>query len=271
MALAARTAPRAAWPSLAPFLERHYTTAVSILSVLAFLVLWETAADQRWVNARLTGQPTLIYQMAIEVFRNDRFFYHAWISLAEFGIGFVLALIVGVPLGLIMGTHKATRLFLEPPLMALYTAPRLALLPILIVWLGIGIASKIAVVFLGAVFPILVNTLAGVRNADNRLVQAAKAFGATQLDIFVKILVPGSLPAILMGVRLGIGRGVLSVIVGEMFVSQAGIGYQIMSYGQGMQINKMLVYALAISLFSYALILSVQWMESRIRDWKPAS
>jgi NitT/TauT family transport system permease protein len=170
-----------------------------------------------------------------------------------------------------MGTHKSTRLFLEPPLMALYTAPRLALLPILIVWLGIGLASKIAVVFLGAVFPILVNTLAGVRNADNRLVQAARAFGATRMDIFVKILVPGSLPAILMGVRLGIGRGVLSVIVGEMFVAQAGIGYQIMSYGQGMQINKMLVYALTISLFSYALILAVQWLESRIRDWKPAA
>ncbi len=271
MASAARTAARSAWPSLAPFLERHYTTAVSILSVLVFLVLWETAADQRWMNPRLTGQPTLIWQAVLEVFRNDRFFYHAWISFAEFGIGFVLALIVGVPLGLIMGTHKTTRLFLEPPLMALYTAPRLALLPILIVWLGIGIASKIAVVFLGAVFPILVNTLAGVRNADNRLVQAARAFGATQLDIFVKILVPGSLPAILMGVRLGIGRGVLSVIVGEMFVSQAGIGYQIMSYGQGMQINKMLVYALSISLFSYGLILSVQWLESRIRDWKPVS
>jgi NitT/TauT family transport system permease protein len=74
-----------------------------------------------------------------------------------------------------------------------------------------------------------------------------------------------------MGVRLGIGRGVLSVIVGEMFVAQAGIGYQIMSYGQGMQINKMLVYALTISLFSYALILAVQWLESRIRDWKPAA
>lgn len=265
----ARAVERRAWPQIAPMLDRHYPTAISILSVVAFLILWEVAADQRWINPRLTGQPSLIYQAALDVFQKDRFFYHAWISFAEFGIGFVLALVVGIPLGLIMGTHKGTRLFIEPPLMALYTAPRLALLPILIVWLGIGIASKIAVVFLGAVFPILVNTLAGVRNADNRLVQAARAFGATRMDIFVKILVPGSLPAILMGVRLGIGRGVLSVIVGEMFVAQAGIGYQIMSYGQGMQINKMLVYALSISLFSYGLILAVQWLEGRIRNWKP--
>jgi ABC-type nitrate/sulfonate/bicarbonate transport system permease component len=113
-------------------------------------------------------------------------------------------------------------------------------------------ASKVAVVFLGAVFPIIINTIAGIRDADQRLIQAARAFGASQLDIYVKVLVPGSLPAILLGIRLGIGRGLLSVIVGEMFVSEAGIGYQLMSYGQGMQIDKMLVYAFVVSIFGYA-------------------
>jgi sulfonate transport system permease protein len=253
---------------MAALANRYYAPAVSILAVLAFIVLWESAADHHWINPRLTGQPSQVWTAALDIFQKDNFLRHAGISLAEFGAGFALALVVGIPLGLVMGTSKSVRQYVEPPLMALYTAPRLALLPILIVWLGIGMASKIAVVFLGAVFPILVNTLAGVKNADNRLVQAAQSFGATRLDIFVKILVPGSLPAILMGVRLGIGRGVLSVVVGEMFVSQAGIGYQIMSYGQGMQINKMLVYALAVSLFSYALILAVQLIEYRIRDWK---
>jgi len=254
---------------MAALLNRYYGPAVSILSVLAFIALWESAAAHHWINARLTGQPTQVWAAAIQVFGTDNFLHHAGVSLAEFGAGFAAAIFVGIPLGLVMGTSKGVRQFVEPPLMALYTAPRLALLPILIVWLGIGMFSKIAVVFLGAVFPILVNTLAGVKNADNRLIQAALAFGATRLDIFLKVLVPGSLPAILMGVRLGIGRGVLSVVVGEMFVSQAGIGYQIMSYGQGMQINKMLVYALAISVFSYALILAVQLIERRIRDWKP--
>jgi ABC-type proline/glycine betaine transport system permease subunit len=160
-------------------------------------------------------------------------------------------------------------LFIEPPLMALYTAPRLVLLPILIVWLGIGMVSKVAVVFLGAVFPIIINTIAGIRDADLRLIQAARAFGASQLDIYVKVLIPGSLPAILMGIRLGIGRGLLSVIVGEMFVSEAGIGYQLMSYGQGMQIDKMLVYAFVVSIFGYALTVSVQLIESHIRSWRP--
>ena len=117
--------------------------------------------------------------------------------------------------------------------MALYIAPTLVLLPIMIVWLGIGMASKVAVVFLGAVFPIVVNTMAGMREADPRLIRAARSFGASQLDIFIRILVPGSLPAILIGIRLAIGRAVLGVVVGELFVSQAGIGYQFTIYGAG--------------------------------------
>jgi ABC-type nitrate/sulfonate/bicarbonate transport system permease component len=153
--------------------------------------------------------------------------------------------------------------------MALYTAPRLTLLPILIVWLGIGIVSKIAVVFLGAVFPIIVNTIAGVREADPRLIQAARAFGANRLDVFIKVLVPGALPAILLGIRLGIGRGVLSVVVGEMFVSEAGIGHQIMTYGETMQVNRLLVYAFAITLFGCALTLAVRLLEDRVRSWRP--
>jgi sulfonate transport system permease protein len=180
-----------------------------------------------------------------------------------------LALITAIPLGLVLGTSRRLRLFIEPPLMALYTAPRLVLLPILIVWLGIGMASKVAVVFLGAVFPIIINTIAGIRDADQRLIQAARAFGASQLDIYLKVLIPGSLPAILLGIRLGIGRGLLSVIVGEMFVSEAGIGYQLMSYGQSMQIDKMLVYAFVVSIFGYALTVSVQLIESHVRSWRP--
>jgi len=110
-----------------------------------------------------------------------------------------------------------------------------------------------------------------VRGADHRLLTAARAFGATRMDIFLKVLVPGSLPAILMGVRLGVGRGVLSVVVGEMFVSEAGIGHQIMTYGQAMQFNNLLVYAFTISLFGYGLTVAVRMLEDRIRSWRPSA
>jgi len=270
MAVTTQIEPRQV-PSLGALINRHYSLVVSTISVLVFLALWQISADQGWINARYTSTPSAVARAALVIFRTDNFFYHAWVSLSEFGIGFALALVVSVPLGLVLGTSRSIRLFVEPPLMAMYTAPRLALLPILIVWLGIGMASKVAIVFLGAIFPIIVNTIAGVRDADPRLIQAARAFGATRLDIFTKILIPGCLPAILMGIRLGIGRGLLSVIVGEMFVSEAGIGYQIMTYGQGMQIDKLLVYAFVVSIFGYSLTLAVKLMEDHIRSWRPAS
>lgn len=256
---------------LAALVDAYWGACVSILAVAAFLLLWEAAAAWGWINVRYSSKPSAVWAATFQVFQTDDFLLHAWVSFAAFASGFAMALAVGIPLGLYLGVSRRARLFLEPPLMALYTAPRLALLPILIVWLGIGLASKVAIVFLGAVFPILVNTMAGVRSSDNRLIVAARAFGATNADIFLKVLVPGCLPSILMGVRLGVGRGVLSVVVGEMFVSQAGIGYQIMTYGQGMRFDRLLVYAFAISLFGYALTLSVRLMEDRFRNWRPAA
>ena len=254
-----------------PFLRRYHRLIVSSLSVLGFLLLWEVAAMQGWVNARFTSQPTQVYKAALVIFAKDDFGWHCGVSFVSFALGFAMALAVSIPLGLYLGVSRRGRLFIEPPLMALYTAPRIVLLPILIVWLGIGLGSKVAIVFLGAVFPIMVNTMAGVRGADHRLLTAARAFGATRMDIFLKVLVPGSLPAILMGVRLGVGRGVLSVVVGEMFVSEAGIGHQIMTYGQAMQFNNLLVYAFTISLFGYGLTVAVRMLEDRIRSWRPSA
>jgi NitT/TauT family transport system permease protein len=255
--------------STARLVDRYYGPAVSTLAVLAFLVLWQVAGQRGWVNVRYTSDPSQVYWAALDIVQHDDFFNDCRVSITEFGLGFAVALGAGLPLGLLLGSSRRLRLFIEPPLMALYTAPRLTLLPILIIWLGIGMASKIAVVFLGAVFPIMVNTVAGVREADPRLLQAARAFGANSLDIFVKVLVPGALPAILLGVRLGIGRGVLSVVVGEMFVSEAGIGHQIMNYGETMQVDRLMVYAFTISLFAYALTLAVRVLENRLRSWRP--
>ncbi len=269
-ALTTSEAPSAR-PQRTSFVRRYHRPIVSGLSVLGFLLLWELAVMQGWINGRFTSQPTQVWRAALVVIAQDDFGWHCSVSFVSFALGFVMALAVSIPLGLYLGVSRLGRLFLEPPLMALYTAPRIVLLPILIVWLGIGLASKVAIVFLGAVFPIMVNTMAGVRGADHRLATAARAFGATPMDIFLKVLVPGSLPAILMGVRLGVGRGVLSVVVGEMFVSEAGIGHQIMTYGQAMQFNKLLVYAFTISLFGYGLTVAVRMLEERIRNWRPAT
>lgn len=268
MAVATDLEPRRA-PSIGDALDRYYGPLVSTVSAVAFLFVWQVAAARGWVNARYTSSPSQVLAAAVDIAHHDDFLHHAWVSFSEFSIGFAAAFGFGLPLGLALGTSRRLRLFIDPPMMALYTAPRLTLLPILIIWLGIGAASKIAIVFLGAVFPIIVNAMAGVREADPRLFQAARAFGASRLDTMIKVLVPGALPAILLGVRLAIGRGVLSVVVGEMFVSEAGIGHQIMNYGEAMQIGHLMVYAFAISLFGYALAIIVRLIEDRVRSWRP--
>lgn len=245
------------------------STVVSTLSVVSFLVLWQIAPALGWVDGRFTSQPSEVAIAAIDVFRNDNFLYHAGVSLSEFMLGFALALMVSIPLGILLGTSQTARHLIDPPLMALYIAPTLILLPIMVVWLGIGMASKVAVVFLGAIFPIIVNTMAGMREADARLVRAARSFGAGKLDVFTQVLVPGALPAILMGIRLAVGRAVLGVIVGELFVSQAGIGYQLTTYGSSIRIDRLLVYALVVSIFGYTLTALVRTVEARVRNWRP--
>ena len=245
----------------------RYTT-ISVLAVLAFFAAWQIVPALGWVNVQFTSQPSSVVLAAIDIVQHDDFFYHAQISLNEFFVGFALAVVVSIPLGVLLGTSRYARYLIDPPLMALYMAPTLILLPIMVIWLGIGMASKVAVVFLGAIFPIIVNTMAGMREADPKLIRAAQSFGASKLDIFVRILIPGSLPSIVMGMRLAVGRGVLGVVVGELYASEAGIGHQLVTYGSAMRIDRLLVYAMVISVFGYVMTSLVRVVEGRVQSWR---
>ena len=250
-------------------MQTHQRLVVSSAAVAVFLMAWELLPALGLVDIRYTSQPSSVFQTAIKVLLHDNLGHHAYVSFIEFIAGFALAVVIGIPAGIVFGTVKMLRQIVDPPLMALNMMPRLALLPILAVGLGIGMASKIAVVFLGAVMPIIVNTMAGVRETDARLVLAARSFGATRLDIFIQILLPSSLPAVIMGVRLGIGRAILGVVVGEMYVAEAGIGFQIVTYGSSMRIDYLLVYTLLIAGFGYLLTSAARMLENRLSTWRP--
>ena len=152
--------------------------------------------------------------------------------------------------------------------MALYAAPRLALLRIPVVWLGIGVWSKIAVVFIGAVLPIIINSAAGPRAVDPSLVRAARSFGGSSRDVFSKVLLPGSLVAVMSGIRLGVGRGILGVVVGEMYVSQRGVGNQIMQMGSAFRVDELLFYTLLVSGFGVAAMTLIRKLEEGLQPGK---
>jgi sulfonate transport system permease protein len=241
----------------------HSRAVISAASVALFLAAWEIAPRLGIADPFFTSQPSRVLVAAIDVARSGTLLRDTIVSLSEFTVGFALALAIGVPAGLLLGTFRTLRYLIDPPVMALYATPQLALLPILVVWLGIGMASKVAVVFIGAVIPIIVNTIAGVRQVEQPLVLAARSFCATRRDVFVRVILPASRPAVMLGIRLGLSRAVLAVVVGEMYVSQEGIGNEIMRLGSAFRVDQLLVYVLLVSAFGLAATNVVRRLEER--------
>jgi NitT/TauT family transport system permease protein len=237
---------------------------VSTIAVALFLAAWEIAPRLRLVDPFFTSRPSQVLVAGADILRGGTLWHDASVSLSEFAVGFTLALAAGVPFGLLLGTFPTLRHLVDPPLMALYATPQLALLPIIVLWLGIGMGSKIAVVFIGAVIPIIVNCVAGVRQVEHSLVLAARSFCATRRDVFIKVILPASLPAVMIGVRLGLSRAVLGVVVAEMYVSQEGVGNQIMRLGSAFRVDHLLVYVLLVSVFGLGLTTVARKIEERV-------
>ena len=249
----------------AHFFRLNKQDLVSIISVTIVLLLWEAAPRLHWVDPSLTSQPSRILRAALEVWRSGSLLQDISVSLTEFAAGFSLAVAVGVPAGLLLGAVPLLQDLLDPPIMAIYVTPEIALLPILVAWLGIGMESKVAMVFVGAVIPIVVNSIAGVRRVDPSLTLAARSFCARRRDLFAKVILPGAVPAVLLGIRLGLSRAVLAVVVSEMYVSQKGIGNQIMLYGSAFRVDHLLFYALLASAFGVGGAALLRKLEESLR------
>jgi sulfonate transport system permease protein len=247
-----------------PAARANYRILVSSLSVAIFLAAWETAPRAGIVDPTYVSQPSRVVTVSLEIVTSGGFLRDVAVSLSEFAIGFALAIAAGVPLGLVLGKFPVLRYVLDPPIMAIYATPHLALLPIFIVWLGIGMQSKIAVAFVGAFIPILVNTMSGVRGVERSWIVAARSFCAGELDVFLKVILPASVPSVVLGIRLGLSRAVLGVVVAEMYQSQAGIGNEIMRYGSEFRTDYLLFDVLLVSLFGFASTSAVRALEQRL-------
>lgn len=231
------------------------------------MALWETAGRFEWVNPLFTSYPTEIVASGIDLFSRG-FTDDLLASLWPFVIGYTAALVIGIPLGLALGRFRVLRLLTQSVLMAAYTTPRLALLPILLIWLGIGTGSTAIVVFLGGVFPILVTAMAGVVQVNKTWVSAAQAFGAREREIFAKVILPSTLPYIFSGVRLGLGRALLGVVVSEMYVSQEGVGHVIMRAGQTFQTGSLMFVVFFVGIFGALLVALTGALQRRVVVWR---
>jgi ABC-type nitrate/sulfonate/bicarbonate transport system permease component len=191
------------------------------------------------------------------------------VSASAFAIGLLLAIVAGLPLGVLLGRSATLNAMIDPFITAFNATPRLVFLPLLMLWFGIGIWSKVAVVFLGALFPLLINTYEGVRNADKILINVVRSFGAGEWDIARLVVVPNSLPFIIVGLRLAIGRAVLGVVVAEFFGSQDGLGVVMVRAASQFKVD--VVFAGLIVFAALSLIMTglVKLLEDRLTRWRP--
>ena len=182
-------------------------------------------------------------------------------TLAVLVPGFVLAAVLGVALGLLMGRSNLAFQLLEPFVTILYNTPRVALIPILLLWLGVGALLKIVIVMLAAIFPISVNATAGVRNISAQLTEPARSMGASERQLLWKVVLPATLPFITTGLKLGLGRALTTVIVAEFFVSVSGLGGILHAASSSYQMARMLVPALILAAMGIAIDALLTWLE----------
>ncbi|TMF68407.1 MAG: ABC transporter permease [Chloroflexi bacterium] len=277
-------APALAVPKPDTWFKRNESKVIGTISVTTFLVLWQSLGFVRaaWPQGIVLGglklavPPTLFLPVPSEVilaFRDlvqgGELAQDVAVSLQEFAIGYVLAVVVGVLLGLGIGWYRRFSYAVDPFITFFYATPRIVLLPLLIIWFGIGIWSKIAVVFLGAFFAIVINTAAGVRNLDANLIKVARSFGATDLQLFRTIALPGSVPFVLTGLRLGIGHALVGVVVGELVAAQHGIGRLMAIAGSTFQSDKVFAGLIIIASAGMLTTLLLQRLERRYEAWRP--
>ncbi|HTC03795.1 MAG TPA: ABC transporter permease, partial [Xanthobacteraceae bacterium] len=252
--------------------QRFEPTILGTGTIVLLLLVWQFLPDFVPMKAGTKlffTVPSHIAGTLWTMFATGSIWKPLGVSASAFAIGLLLAIVAGLPLGVLLGRSATLNAMIDPFITAFNATPRLVFLPLLMLWFGIGIWSKVAVVFLGALFPLLINTYEGVRNADRLLINVVRSFGAGEWDIARLVVVPNSLPFIIVGLRLAIGRAVLGVVVSEFFGSQDGLGVVMVRAASEFKVD--IVFAGLIVFAALSLIMTglVKLLEDRLTRWRP--
>jgi len=240
----------------------------AILSLLIGAAVWELLGRFVLSGGLLFAPFSDVLIVLYQSFASGEIWEHLRVSSIEFALGFGAAIIVGMFVGVLMGRFKVVYVYLDPWVSILYSSPLVALMPLYLLLFGVGLLSKVAIVFTVSVFPILLNTYTGIRSTDRHLVEVARSFSCSEIQIFKKIQFPSSLPFVITGIKLGLGRGLTGVVVGELFSSQAGVGYLIASAGQSFDAATVLMGVLIFTLAGLAMMLFLDWLGGYFAPWR---
>ena len=266
----APTSPVPRPPRRQSFYLRHEPTILAAAGIFVVLAIWQFCWSMGWISPLFFSGPSAIAQRFVELLASGDLQRNALYSGKSFLIGFICAVVFGVPVGIAIGWYRRLNLALNPLINGFYATPRIALFPLIIIWFGIGNGSAIFLVFMAATMPILINTIAGVRNIDADLLRAARAFCATDRQIFQTVALPYSVPFILTGVRQAVAHGLIAVIIAELSAGNQGIGFMISYAGQTFATDTLLVGVLVTSLAGMFLGWLTERLQRYFQRWRPA-
>jgi NitT/TauT family transport system permease protein len=247
---------------------RHEPAVLGVLGLALFGALWEAAGRLGWINPVVLSSPSRLGDALVRQVRSGELLRDLQVTSAEFALGFGVAITLGVAVGVLMGLYQDMEFALDPFVWFLYAAPLVAFYPLVIIWLGFGFWTVVAIAVFLTMIPVTVNTLAGIRSVDPLLVRAVRSFGGSQWDVVTKVLLPASLPLVLAGLRIGIGRALIGVVLGEMFSANAGLGFRMTFYGARLRTTDVLVPMLVIIVFGVLATQLVRLLEMRFARWR---
>ena len=251
--------------ALQRFRHNYLAGTLSVVGGLAALGVGEPRfwSPTRCSSPRRRRSSYAIYQLTL----TGEMGRHIAISALEFAIGYVIASVLGIAFGFGMAISVRFKQALQPWISGFYATPTIALAPLFILWLGIGIWSKVLVVIFLVLFPVTINTEAGLRTTSDRLIEMLRSFGASRSQIFFKVSLPSALPFILAGLKLGIGRGLIGVVVAELFGSRAGLGRLISQSADAFNMPDLFAGVIVLAVAGIAMTAGFGWLEKRLVPW----
>lgn len=240
-------------------------TTVRVVSIAVGLVAWEIYG--RAIHSVIFTYPSAVARATYELIRAGELQFYFKSSIVVLTLGLALAIAVGIPLGILMGRRAVIEHAVDPYINALYATPLVAVIPVIVVWLGFQTKAKVVLVFLFCVFPILINTYQGVKNTDAKLVEVARSFCSREWALWRDLIVPSSVPFILAGIRLAIGRGLIGMVVAEFYTTITGLGYMIVQYANTFRMDRLFVPIVVLMIMGVGLTGALRYLERRIAPW----
>jgi len=237
--------------------------------ILLVLASWEVLSARDIINSTFFSSPSRAIVKLYDIFATGYIWPHLWSSASAYIIGFLTAIVIGVILGTLIAWYKVISDAFEPLILAFYSVPRIAMIPLLILIIGFGAQYKIVCVVLLTFFPILINTIAGVKNVDLSLIRMSKSFGATDAQLFRTVAVPAAVPYILAAIRQSSAHGMTGVVAAEFFASHKGLGYVIARSTETFQSDQIYAVILILAVTGVLMVSIVQRVESSLLKWRP--